>query len=82
MKVEELIEKLQKIQDKSIEVAFADFIPVRAVYPCQLGDKVYACVTDNEFFVPEGCLDIDEQMHEQKEFDEKYAEYCTENSIY
>lgn len=72
MLVKELIEKLQAIPDKNIMVCFADFEPIRAVYPCQLGEKVYACITDNEMFQPS--VDIDEQMHEQQEMNETWAE--------
>lgn len=79
MNVAEFIEKLKKVPNQEAEVCFADFIPVRAIYPCQLGSEVYCCITDNEMFTPENSsLDIDEQIHEQQEFDRDYAEVQAE----
>lgn len=70
MLVKEFIEKLKEIPE-NVEICFADFEPIRAVYPVQMGEKVYACVTDNEMFAPNNNLDIDEEMHEQQELDEE-----------
>ena len=70
MNVKEVIENLQKFSPEK-EVMFADLIPVRQIV--EEGDVIF--ITDAECCP---VLDIDEQMHEQQEFDRDYAEVQAE----